>query len=187
MEFLSVFWLPTLLSAVFVFVVSSVIHMALPIHKGDYKKLPNEDKLLDAMRTQSVAPGHYMFPYAGSMKEMGNPEMVAKMKSGPVGFATIMPSGGCNIGKSLIQWFLFSLFIGVLIAYVADLTLPTGTNLGLVFRITSVLGTMCYAVGCVPDSIWKGMSWSVTLKFVFDGLLYGLATGAAFTWFWPKG
>ena len=30
-------WLPILLSGVFVFVVSSVIHMALPIHKNDYK------------------------------------------------------------------------------------------------------------------------------------------------------
>jgi len=29
-------WLPVLLSAVFVFVVSSVIHMALPLHKGDF-------------------------------------------------------------------------------------------------------------------------------------------------------
>ena len=30
-------WLPILLSAVIVFVASSLIHMALPIHKSDYR------------------------------------------------------------------------------------------------------------------------------------------------------
>ena len=40
-------WLPILLSAVIVFVASSIIHMALPIHKSDYRKLPDEAKVLD--------------------------------------------------------------------------------------------------------------------------------------------
>ncbi len=42
MAFLTELWLPILLSAVFVFIVSSIIHMALPIHKGDYGKLTNQ-------------------------------------------------------------------------------------------------------------------------------------------------
>ena len=46
---LSVLWLPILVSAVIVFVVSSIIHMASPWHKGDYPKLPNEDKVLEAL------------------------------------------------------------------------------------------------------------------------------------------
>jgi hypothetical protein len=29
-------WLPVLLSAVFVFIASSVLHMLIPIHKGDH-------------------------------------------------------------------------------------------------------------------------------------------------------
>ena len=36
-------WLPILVSGVVVFVVSSVIHMLIPIHRGDYAKLPGED------------------------------------------------------------------------------------------------------------------------------------------------
>jgi hypothetical protein len=39
-------WLPILLSSVFVFLASSVIHMASPWHKSDYPKLPNEDKVI---------------------------------------------------------------------------------------------------------------------------------------------
>jgi len=41
-------WLPILLSAVIVFVASSIIHMLLPIHKSDYRKLPDEEKVMDA-------------------------------------------------------------------------------------------------------------------------------------------
>ena len=71
-------WLPVLLSAVFVFVVSSIIHMVLPIHKGDFKKLSGEDEVLQVMRAQGLAPGSYMFPCPGSMEEMGTPEMMEK-------------------------------------------------------------------------------------------------------------
>ncbi|MDH3590989.1 MAG: hypothetical protein OER88_03870, partial [Planctomycetota bacterium] len=76
MAFLADLWLPILLSAVFVFVVSSVIHMMLPIHKGDARRLGNEDGVLDAMRSGNATPGEYMFPCPESMKfeEMGTPE-----------------------------------------------------------------------------------------------------------------
>jgi len=50
MEFLSELWLPILLSAVFVFLVSSVLHMLIPIHCGDHDRLPDEDAMLAALR-----------------------------------------------------------------------------------------------------------------------------------------
>jgi hypothetical protein len=82
MDSLIALWLPILLSAVFVFIVSSILHMAIPIHKGDFSKLPDEDKLLAAMRTHGVVPGDYMFPCPTSMKDMASPEMTAKFKQG---------------------------------------------------------------------------------------------------------
>ena len=42
-------WLPILLSAVIVFVASSILHMVLPIHKSDYRKLPEEERVRDAL------------------------------------------------------------------------------------------------------------------------------------------
>ena len=87
-------WLALLLSAVFVFIASSIIHMALPIHKGDFKKMPGEDKVLAEIRAQGLSRGTYMFPCPGSMKAMGSPEMIEKFQRGPVGFMTIVPSGG---------------------------------------------------------------------------------------------
>ena len=73
-----VLWLPILLSAGIVFVASSILHMLLPIHKNDYRKLPDEDKVLDAMRTAGVTPGReYRFPFC-SMKEMKEPATAEK-------------------------------------------------------------------------------------------------------------
>ena len=37
-------WLPILVSAVLVFVASSVIHMATPWHAGDYRSVPDADR-----------------------------------------------------------------------------------------------------------------------------------------------
>jgi hypothetical protein len=43
---LAALWLPILLSAVIVFVASSIMHMVLPYHRNDYSELPDEDKIL---------------------------------------------------------------------------------------------------------------------------------------------
>ncbi len=179
-------WLPILLSAVFVFVVSSIIHMALPIHKGDWRKLPGEEKLLAEMRAQGLQPGCYMFPCPGSMKDSCTPEMIEKYKQGPVGFMNVVPNGAPAIGKSLVQWFLFSLLIGVFCGYIAKLALEHGADFRPVFRVTTTAAVLGYGIAALQDSIWKGVRWSITLKFLFDGVVYGLVTGAAFGWFWPR-
>ena len=177
-------WLPILLSAVAVFVISSVIHMALQIHKGDYRKMPGEDVVLATLRAQGVGAGQYMFPCAASMKEMSSPEMLAKFKQGPVGMVVVR-SGGMALGQSLLQWFLYTILIGVFVAYVAGLALPHGAGFKAVFRLASAAAVLGYAFSNVSDSIWKGVAWSTTFRFLFDGVVYGVATGAAFAWLWP--
>ena len=67
---LSALWLPILLSAVVVFIVSSIIHMATPWHKGDYLKIPDEDKAMDALRPLAIPPGDYMVPRPSSVQEL---------------------------------------------------------------------------------------------------------------------
>ena len=178
--------LPILLAAVLVFVVSSVFHMVLQFHKSDYGRLQREAELLDTLRSHGVQPGHYMFPCAGSMKEMSSPEMVAKFQQGPIGFLTVMPTGMPNIGKNLLQWFVFSLAVGALAGYVATVTLPRGAEFGVVLRVTAVAAMLGYAVAHVQNAIWKGERWSTTAKFVFDGVVYGLVTGMVFGWLWPS-
>ena len=43
---LSALWLPLVLSAVAVFMVSAVVHMVLKYHKADFKRIPNQDQVL---------------------------------------------------------------------------------------------------------------------------------------------
>src|SRR3989449_8462050 len=74
-------WLPILVSAVLVFVVSSVIHMLSPWHKSDYPKLPNEDRVMDALRPLAIPPGDYMMPRPSSREEMRTPQFVEKFRS----------------------------------------------------------------------------------------------------------
>lgn len=179
-------WLPILLSAVFVFIVSSLLHMVIPIHRGDFKKLPGEEKLLEEMRAQGVQPGSYVFPCAGSPKEMCSPEMIEKCRQGPVGFLTVVPSGPPTMGKNLVQWFLYSILIGVFVAYAATLGLERGAAYLPVFRLTGTIAILGYAMGDLTDSIWKGRSWGITLKFAFDGVVYGLVTAGTFGWLWPE-
>lgn len=178
-------WLPVLMSAVFVFFASSVIHMCTPLHKGDYSRLPGEDAILESMRKEGVGRGGYMFPYAGSMKEMGSPEMLAKHNKGPVGFLTIVPNGPMNMGKGLAQWFVFCVVVTAFTAFVANRGIDGSAVFDDVVATTLPTSLLGFALSNVTDSIWKGASWRVTAKFMLDGTVYAVVTAATFGWLWP--
>lgn len=179
-------WLPIVLSAVAVFIVSSVVHMVLKYHASDYVRLPDEDAIRAAIRAAKPEPRQYMFPHCDSMQELQTPEMKQKFIDGPVGILTIRPSGEWSMGPSLAQWFGFSLVISALVAYAAAHALPAGTPYLGVFRVVGTIAWLGYAGASVPASIWMGRPWSVTAKEVFDGLLYGLVTAGMFGWLWPQ-
>jgi hypothetical protein len=179
-------WLPILLSAVIVFVTSSIFHMVLPIHKNDYRKLPEEDRVLDTLRAAGVTPGRtYHFPYC-THKDMKSPETVERLKRGPVGLLTVIPSGPPAMGKYLGQWFLYCIFVGILVAYLTGRTVSPGADYLKVFRVAGTTAFLGYSVAQLQDSIWKGQSWGVTLKHFFDGLIYGLLTAGTFGWLWLR-
>ena len=180
-------WLPILLSAVIVFVASSIIHMALPIHKSDYRKLPDEDKITDALRSSGVTPGRvYVFPYC-SMKDMKSPEVQEKFKRGPIGFITIRPSGAPAMGKFLVQWFVYCIVVSIFTACVVASTLMPGTQYMRVFHLAGIVAFVGYSLALIQNAIWKGETWGFTFKHALDGLIYGLLTAGTFGWLWPKG
>jgi hypothetical protein len=155
-------WLPILLSAVIVFVASSTLHMFLPFHKNDYRKLLDEDKVLDALHAADVTPGRaYHFPFI-THKEMKSPEAVEKFKRGPIGLLTVIPSGAPAMGKYLGQWLLYCVVVSVFVAYLTGSTRAPGTGDLEVFRVPGVTAFMAYAVALIQDSIWRGQSWGVS-------------------------
>jgi hypothetical protein len=179
-------WIPVLVSAVVVFVISSILHMALTYHRADYKRLPNEDAVRDALGKGSLAPGLYQLPYCASMKEMQDAGHKAKYEQGPVGVVTIVRNGMPAMPKHLGQWFVFSVFVSFTSAYVARHTLHPGDDGMLVTRITGTVAFAAYGLTNVLDSIWKGQPWSNTGRSLIDGAIYAVATGATFCLLWPK-
>jgi|SRR6266487_6983884 len=179
-------WLPILVSAVIVFIVSSIIHMVLPYHHTDFAKVPSEDQVMESLRKFNLPPGDYMLPRPDSMKGMKSPEFKEKMTRGPVAVMTVMKSGPPSMGQSLVQWFLYLLVVGVFSAYVTGRALATGAPYLTVFRFAGCTAFLCYAVALWQDSIWYKRKWSTTLKNTFDGLVYGLMTAGTFGWLWPR-
>jgi hypothetical protein len=183
MDFINTLWLPILLSAVFVFIVSSVIHMFLGYHVNDMKAVPNEDATMDKLRDLNLPPGNYAVPKASSMKEYGSEAFQAKVKKGPVMFLTVRKSGE-GMGKALFQWFLYSVVVSVFCAYLADYAVDPGGNYLDVFRVVGCAGFMGYSLAMFQDPIWVSKNWGATLRSAFDGLLYGLVTAGTFGWLW---
>jgi hypothetical protein len=178
-------WLPILLSAVIVFVASSVIHMAPLWHRNDYPKAPGEDKLREALRPLAIPPGDYMVPRGMSGAEMRSPEYLDKIKQGPVLVLTVMRNEPFSMGKNLTLWFVYLLAVSIFAAYIAGRTLAPGAEYMRVFQIVSATAFIGYAVALWQMSIWYQRSWSLTLKATLDGLIYALLTGGAFGWLWP--
>ena len=178
-------WLPVLLSAVVVFIISSVIHMVLKYHNTDYKGLPGEDKVMDDLRKAGIPAGDYMFPYCTENKERNSKEFQDKMKKGPSGVMTLFPAGSNFMGSSLAQWFIYCLIVGIFAAYVAGRALEPGAHYLSVFRFTGVTAFVSYSLALMQNSIWYKRSWTATLKSMFDGLIYALFTAGVFGWLWP--
>jgi len=182
---LTALWLPILLSAVFVFIASSIMHMFLPYHRSDYQRLPEEDKVLAALRPIGLKRGLYIFPFL-THKEMKTPAAIEKYNQGPVGMLTVFPSGPPAMPKFLGMWFAYCLVIGFFVAYLTGRTVAPGTPYLAVFRVAGTAAFLTYGLGHLSNSIWAGQPWSVTMKHVIDGLVFGLLTAGTFGWLWPR-
>ena len=179
-------WLPIVVAAILVFVVSSIIHMVLGYHKSDFKKVPAEDEVRGALGRFDIPPGEYVIPHAASTEEMRSEAYLEKTKQGPNVLLTVIPKGPPAMGASLVQWFLYSILVGVMAAYVAGRALEPGAHYLAVFRFAGAAAFLGYSLALLQHSIWYKRKWSTTLKSVFDGLVYALLTAGCFGWLWPS-
>jgi hypothetical protein len=178
--------IPILVSAVIVFVASSIIHMVLPYHRSDVRRLAKEDDLLDALRRLDIPPGDYAAPHAGGPEGMKSPQFVEKMRKGPLVLLTIAPGEEPSMATSLVLWFLYTALVSLLTAYVAGRALGPGTPYLGVFRLVGAVAFMGYSLALLQQSIWYRKNWAATLKSMVDGLIYGLLTAGTFGWLWPR-
>jgi hypothetical protein len=183
---LGALWLPVLLSAVLVFVASSIVHMLLPFHKNDYRKVPREAEVMEALGRFEIPPGDYMMPRPDGMADLKNPEFLEKMKRGPVAMMTIMPGGAPGMGPQLAQWFVYCLVVGLFAGYVASRALPPGAVYLQVFRFVGTVAFVGYAMALWQSTIWYKRSLATTIRLNVDGLIFALLTAGTFGWLWPR-
>src|ERR1700758_5654078 len=180
---LSALWSPIVLSAVIVFVASSIMHMALTYHRSNYKRLPDEDKILDTLRAAGLQRGFYMFPFC-TMKEMKSPAAMEKYKRGPVGSLTVLPLGPPAMPKYLGLWFGYCLLVGFFVAYLTGHTVPVGAHYPAVFRGAGTAAFLAYGLGVLPNAVWKGQTGSMTIKGGSDGGAAGWVAAGTVAWRW---
>src|SRR5688572_30444865 len=165
---LSALWLPILLSAVIVFLVSSVIHMASPWHKNDYPRVPDEEAFRTAVGPLAIPPGEYMVPRPATRADMQSAEFLARRKSGPNVILTVLPNPPWGMGKHLALWFAYLVVVAIFAGYIAGRALPPASDYLEAFRFTGTTAFIGFAVALWQMPIWYGRSWSTTIKATVD-------------------
>jgi hypothetical protein len=179
-------WLPVVLSAIIVFVASSIVHMGPFWHRRDFPALPREAEVLAALRPLALPPGDYMLPRAGDMKTYHSSEFTEKLRQGPVAVMTVLPNGPVSMGRNLALWFVYLLVVCLLVAVITGRVLPLGTAYPRVFKVSGAIAFLGYALALCQPSIWYGRSWRLTAKGFLDGLIYAALTAGTFGWLWPR-
>lgn len=174
--------IPILLSALFVWIASSIIHTVLGYHQKDFGPVPDEEAARNTLR---YPPGDYAVPYCASMAEMKAPEFREKMKAGPIVFMTVAPSGA-GMGRALVLWYIYCAVVSLFAAYVASRALGPGADYLQVFRFTGATAFAGYVLANWQNTIWYHRSVTTNLKNTVDGLIYALITAGTFGWLWPR-
>jgi len=184
-------WLPIVLSAVAVWIAAALAWMVMHHHKGDFRKLQNEDDVMAAVRNLRIAPGMYFFPHMHDCnKSKMDPATKTKFEQGPHGMIQVWPPEAFGkMGRNMVLSFILYLIVGVFVAYLATLS-----NLGAgvsepgflsVFRFTGAAAIMAYCLGGIPHQIWFGTPTRNIVTALIDGVAFGLITGAIFACLWP--
>lgn len=164
-------WLPIVLSAIVVFVVSFLIHMVLGYHRKDFRPVSNEAAVLDVLRTGNIAPGQYMLPAAKGPADMKSPEFIEKMKRGPVVIITAREPSPPAMGSFLVQWLIYCAVVSLFAGYVTSRAVGPGTDYLQVFRFASTVAFVGFAVALWQDFIWYARPLRNVLLQTFDSVV----------------
>ncbi len=173
-------WLPIIVSAIVAFIAGAVIWMAMPWHKKEWQKTPDEEAVRAALT--GCEPGMYTVPNCTDRSEFNQPEMQKKFVDGPQAFVTVVPSGLPKMGGKLVMMFGYNVLVAIVCAYVVSRTLNDGASYLAVFRISGTVAFIAYGMAYVQESIWFGRKWSSTVFTFLDALIYALLTGGVFGW-----
>jgi hypothetical protein len=178
-------WMPILVTAVLIFIASSLIHMVFKWHNSDYLQLANEDDVRAAIRASSPTPGQYVMPHCVDMKDMGSEAMQKKFAEGPVAFLTVRKNGSPEMGSTFVMWFAFTLAVAAIAGWLAMTAFTGKANANAAGQMVGFISFLAYGGGSVPLGIWMGKPWGSVAKDLLDALIYGVISGLVFIWLWP--
>ena len=173
-------WLAILVAAAICWVASAIVWTVLKYHNSDYSRLADEDGARAGLKGN--APGFYLLPYCIDPADMKDPEMQKKYEEGPLAYITMLPNGMPAMGGKLVMQFVYFVVVGIICAYFVSRTLAPDADYLAVFRIAGTVAFVANSFAVVPESIWFGRPWSITIKNFIDALIYGLLTGGVFGW-----
>ena len=185
MAALTQLWLPIIVTAIAVFIASSLVHMVFKWHNADFRGVANEDEVRAALRAGNLAPGQYMVPHCLDMKDLQDPAMQQKFVDGPIAMITVRPNGLPTMGRALLQWFVFNLVLAAICAVLAVQVLGIDTDPGRAGHLVGITSLLAYGAGSVSLGIWMGKPWRSVAKDVLDALIYGTVSALVFMWLWP--
>jgi hypothetical protein len=176
-------WLPILISAAAVWIASFLVWSVLPLHKNDFKSLPDEPAFTAALRGLNIPAGNYGFPDCkGSNRK--DPEFVKRWKEGPSGMLNIWPP--ISMGRNMVLTFVVYLVMSLLVAYIGSLALARGADKASAFRLLGAAGVLGYGFSFLPQGIWFAWGRRALIQGLLDGIAYGLITGGVFALMWPR-
>ena len=178
--------LPILLSAVASWILNAVFWTASPHHKSDWRLLPDEGGVMNALRAAGLRQGMYFFPREKMPEYAKDVEARALLEQGPAGYMIVEAPGRASMGKAMVLSFLLNLVVALLAAYAAAVGLEQGADYLDVFRLVATVVFLAYAAERFSDSIWFGHSWSSTWKSTVDAAILALVSGGFFGWLWPR-
>lgn len=188
MDFIGQLWQPILLSTALVFIVSALVWTVLPHHQKEWKGLPGEQGVRDAIKAAGFGAGIYMFPWADE-KARRTPEHMAKVAEGPSGMVTLFAPGPMDMKAMMAKSIVGNLIVSFFTAYVAHhafVSWPAPPSYLKVFQVVGTVGFMTYGLGAWGDMVWFGKPLKSWLLQAGDALLYGLVMGGTFGWLWPR-
>ncbi|MBX3390079.1 MAG: hypothetical protein KF691_11585 [Phycisphaeraceae bacterium] len=184
MELLTACWLAIIATPVALWFYGALAWMALPHHKRDLKKLPDDNKVIEFVRGLGLQPGVYSYPNMHCEGE--DRERIKKLwETGPMGILSVWSK--VSMGRNMLLTFIVELIAAFLIAYVGVAAgFGRGEPFAKVFQVLGTVGILTFTVGSLPGAIWFQANKSAVVSGIIDGVIMGLITGAIMAWLWPK-
>jgi hypothetical protein len=175
-------WLPIILSAVALFFASFLSWMILGLHKADWNKAPDEDRLTKALVDCGLERGtSYMLPMCDTKERMKDPAFQKRLADGPNGIITIFQKN--DMGRNLALTFIYFVITSVCLAYLGTIAFKPGAPTVDVFRFFAAAGLLTHLAAMVPQSVWFK---NRIVGHAIESIAYACILGGIFAGLWPK-